>query len=142
MSAVPDPPPRSNTGEIIRETKGFFSWLFSLKPMEIIMFLFVLLMLFVCALLGHKDYTVGQQQMEMRNTELRHGAEREELIRMHCASERDKDRNESEKIRQFFATQSDLQRRHDAERDDKTRSVISMLVERIARLELALNKRD
>lgn len=121
------PAPQSRTGDIIRQSTGlvsviaqFFAWLVSLKSGEVLTFLFIVLMLFVCGMLGYKDYTVTKQQLEIRNAELRYHNERDAANRDRCdASE--------ERMRVFFANQLELQRKREDDRDEKNRAMIVTL---------------
>ena len=133
--------PRSNTGDIIREARGFGAWIAGLKSSEVMTFMVVMLMMFVCGMYGYQNYTTSKQQVEMRNAEMRSNAEREELMRQHCANECEKARasqkSSEERLQAFFGSQLEIQRKHDTDQDDKNRSLLSLLMERMVRLEQA-----
>lgn len=143
MSAeqTPDPvPPRTRTGEIIRESRNVGMWVTSLTPNQIMTVMVVVLMVFVCGMYGYFFHFATRQAVEMRNAEIRSSSEREEMIRQHCAIEREKDRQEAEKVRAFFAAQLDSQRRHDDDASEKLRVIITSIMERMSRLELTFTK--
>lgn len=74
--------------------------------------------------LGFLTYFVVNMLVELRMAEMRNSNEREELIRQHCTRENEKTQAELEKARAFYALQMELQRKHDSERDDKTRALL------------------
>lgn len=110
---APEPAPPQGTGGIVGVVVNGADRLSKYSPQQVVH----LVLIVSIVALGWLSHSTMSLQMDMQAAQMRHAAEREELMRQHCA-------NECDKSRVFHAAQADLQRKHDSERDDKTRALI------------------
>jgi hypothetical protein len=107
----------------------------------------LLLLVVICAF-SYMTFSVMSGMAEERATTARRSEESRVLDRQHCDDREDKRererKEEAREMRQFFAAQAELQRKHDAEREDKTRMTFTerfmALVMELAELKRLLKK--